>query len=231
MPVTTCTPSGRPELGGDRRRHDPDHRAGRRAAAGACRGRRPAAAPAPGRSSSRSRWRLSVSQARGHRRVRRGGDAGEPHRQVVDRLEVPARRARDLGLVVAAGAACGRSGRRRSWRARHRCVAPRRRAVAARSRRPARRSPARVCGSPRLSIQSWQSPTGTPCSSTGTVLAHCPVQLTATTLVGVDRAGRQRAARRVGDQVPPLVGVLDRAAARQPAGLDRAVVVPGDPAR
>ena len=30
--------------------------------------------------------------------------------------------------------------------------------------------------------------------------------------------------------VPPLAGVLHRAAAGQPAGLDRAVVVPGDPA-
>ena len=36
----------------------------------------------------------------GHRHQRRGGDAGEPHRQVVDRLEVPPRGGRDLGPVA-----------------------------------------------------------------------------------------------------------------------------------
>ncbi len=36
-----------------------------------------------------------------------------------------------------------------------------------------------ACGAPRLSIHSAQSPTGEPSSSTGTVLDHWPVQLTA----------------------------------------------------
>src|SRR5262249_40442417 len=43
-------------------------------------------------------------------------------------------------------------------------------------------------------------------------------------------AGRERPAGRVDDELPPLVGVLDRAAAGQPAGLDRAMVPPRGPA-
>ncbi len=39
-------------------------------------------------------------------------------------------------------------------------------------------------GAPRLSIQRTHSPTGLPCASTGTVLDHCPVQLTASTCPG-----------------------------------------------
>jgi hypothetical protein len=42
----------------------------------------------------------------------------------------------------------------------------------------------RLWGPPRVSDHSWQGPTGTPSTSTGTVLAHCPVQETATTVDG-----------------------------------------------
>ena len=141
---------------------------------------------------------------------------GEPHRQVVDRLEVPARGRGDLGLVAlevehvadrvgagrrrdAAGAAD--PGRQRAWRvALHR---------AADHGAGVRRS-AGVASTART------GPTGAPASSTGTVLAHWPVTLTADAPASAADPVR-RDARTLADQLPPGRGVLDRAAAGEPS--------------
>ena len=82
-------------------------------------------------------------------------------------------------------------------------------------------------GAPRLSIQRLHSPTGIPAPSTGTVLDHWPVQLTASTWCGSTTPEAIAATGRVRNEVPPLGRVLHRAPAREQAGLDRAVVVPG----
>ena len=218
-----------PELGGDvgahrRRRPSRSARSGgslsRVDAGQAHQGRR--------RRRARSRSRLSVSQAADHRRVRGGGDAGEAHRQVVDRLEVPARRARDVGLVagevehVADRVVAARSTARRrcggpSAPARTRRVAAHRAAddaprVAARRACPSTSRSRRPGARPRRPARCWPT---------------APVQLTATTGSGATAPLARRAPGRVGDEPPPLLGVLHRAAAGQLARRDR----PGGPAR
>ncbi len=54
----------------------------------------------------------------------------------------------------------------------------------------------RLCSPPRVSIHITQSETGSPAASTGTVLAHCPVTLTAATRSAVtsDPASARRVA-------------------------------------
>ncbi len=163
----------------------------------------------------------------GHRRVRRGGDAREPHREVVDRLEEPARRPGDLRLVVEemehVPDRVGAGGRRRARGApnphgqRHGRVA---------AQRPAD-DPLRVRRAPAVHPEAALADRD-PALVDGnrarplTRAAHCldPVRL--------DHAGRHRAAGCVRDQVPPDGRVLHRATAREQSGLDRAVVVPGD---
>ena len=81
---------------------------------------------------------------------------------------------------------------------------------------------------PRESIHIRHSPTGTPASSTGTVLAHWPVTATATTsspsmpLVGQAPAGA------LDHEPPPLLGVLGRGSAGPPSRGDGPVVPPRD---
>ena len=159
-------------------RHVGEHRSRRpsplHAAAAAGSGSTPARRTSLASYSSRSRSRLSVSQAAGHRHVRRGRDPGEPHREVVDRLEVPPRGRRHLGPVagevqhvrdrVAAVRAGDAAGPAQPEGERSRRVA----------RRPVRRRSPWSAPRPRASLHIRHSATGRPSASTGTVLAHWP---------------------------------------------------------
>ncbi len=83
-------------------------------------------------------------------------------------------------------------------------------------------------GAPRLSIQRMQSPTGVPCSSTGTVLDHWPVQLTASIrLASTTPEAMARRAASVTSSHHSAASCTAPPPGRQP-GLDRAVVVPRD---
>ena len=124
IPVTTCAVGGMPSSAATAGAHRADHGARRHQG----RELRPVdpGEPDQGGVVLQHVEAAVVGEPGGrHRHVRRGGHAGEPHREVVDRLEVPPGPARRPRAGRGRGTAGGRAGRRPSSTARRRSAGPR----------------------------------------------------------------------------------------------------------
>ena len=130
---------------------------------------------------------------RGHRRVGRRRDAGEAHRQVVDRLEEPARRGQRCRDGRASGTGAVRSGPCRSAPGPRRSCGSSGGAPPASSRATGPPKRSFVCRRPRVSVHMTQFPTGFAVGVDGHRAAHCPVAHDDRDLLAVGR--RRRDAR------------------------------------